>query len=77
MLEVIAAFEQATGQKVPYKIVDRRPGDVSSAYADPSKAARTGLESRTRHLRHLPGLVNWQQKNRQGLRVGLGVGIRE
>lgn len=40
VLEVIAAFEQATGQKIPYKIVERRSGDVSAAYADPSKAAR-------------------------------------
>lgn len=39
VLEVIAAFEQATGVKIPYEIVDRRPGDVSAAYADPTKAA--------------------------------------
>ena len=40
VLEVIAAFEQATGVQIPYEIVDRRPGDISAAYADPTKAAQ-------------------------------------
>lgn len=34
VLEVIKTFEKATGQKVPYKIVPRRRGDVSACYAD-------------------------------------------
>jgi UDP-glucose 4-epimerase len=38
VLEVISAFERASGKKVPYKIVERRPGDISTCYADPSKA---------------------------------------
>lgn len=38
VLEMINAFEQATGQEIPYKITDRRPGDIASCYADPSKA---------------------------------------
>lgn len=38
VLEVINAFEQATGQKIKYKIVDRRPGDVEKVYADTSFA---------------------------------------
>ncbi|MCZ8519274.1 MULTISPECIES: UDP-glucose 4-epimerase GalE [Paenibacillus] len=38
VLEVIRAFEQASGQPVPYAIVDRRPGDVAICYADPAKA---------------------------------------
>ncbi|AEI45200.1 UDP-glucose 4-epimerase GalE [Paenibacillus mucilaginosus] len=38
VLEVIRAFEEASGQKVPYAIVDRRPGDVAVCYADPAKA---------------------------------------
>lgn len=36
VLEVVKAFEQASGRKVPYRIVDRRPGDIASCYADPS-----------------------------------------
>jgi UDP-glucose 4-epimerase len=38
VLEVVAAFERASGKQIPYKIVGRRPGDVASCYADASKA---------------------------------------
>ncbi len=38
VLEVVEAFQRATGEKLPYKIADRRPGDVISAYADTTKA---------------------------------------
>lgn len=40
VLEVIEAFESSTGIKLPYKIVDRRPGDVEMVYADTSLANR-------------------------------------
>lgn len=40
VLEMIKAFESANGVKVPYKIVGRRPGDIATCYADPSKAER-------------------------------------
>ncbi len=40
VLDMVAAFEQATGQKVPYTLVERRPGDVAVCYADPTKAER-------------------------------------
>lgn len=40
VLEVIGAFEQATGQKLNYTFADRRPGDVEQIYADPSLAHR-------------------------------------
>ena len=38
VLDVVNAFEKASGVKVPYKIVDRRPGDLDSVYSDPTKA---------------------------------------
>ena len=38
VLEIMNAFERASGQKVPYHIVDRRPGDIATCYADPTKA---------------------------------------
>ena len=38
VLEMVRAFEDASGKKVPYKIRDRRPGDVSVSYADPEAA---------------------------------------
>lgn len=38
VLEVVKAFEKASGQAVPYRIVDRRPGDIAACYADPLRA---------------------------------------
>jgi len=38
VLELVHAFERASGQEVPYDIVPRRPGDVAEVYADPSLA---------------------------------------
>ncbi|MBN2298744.1 MAG: GDP-mannose 4,6-dehydratase, partial [Deltaproteobacteria bacterium] len=38
VLDMIRAFEEASGKKVPYRITERRPGDIASCYADPSKA---------------------------------------
>ena len=39
VLDIVRAFEQASGKKVAYRIAPRRPGDVAACYADPSKAA--------------------------------------
>jgi UDP-glucose 4-epimerase len=38
VLELIAAYEAASGRPVPYDIVARRPGDIDSCYADPARA---------------------------------------
>ncbi len=38
VLDVVKAFEKASGVKINYKIVDRRPGDVAVCYSDPTKA---------------------------------------
>ena len=40
VLDMIAAFEKACGKKLPYKICERRPGDVAACYACPDKAAK-------------------------------------
>jgi UDP-glucose 4-epimerase len=40
VLEMVRAFEEASGRKVPYQIVDRRPGDIAACYADPAVAER-------------------------------------
>lgn len=40
VLDLVKAFEKATGIHIPYKITDRRPGDVAVNYADPAKAER-------------------------------------
>ena len=38
VLDLVTNFEKVNGVKVPYKIVDRRPGDIAACYADPTKA---------------------------------------
>ena len=40
VLEMVEAFEKVSGKEVPYKITDRRPGDVAVCFADASKAKR-------------------------------------
>lgn len=67
VLEVIEAFERASGMSVPYKIVEPRPGDISSCYADASKAkrelgwyAKKGIEEMCKDA------WNWQLKNLNG-----------
>lgn len=40
VLELVKVFEEANGIDVPYEVVDRRPGDIASCYADASKAER-------------------------------------
>lgn len=64
VLEVIAAFEKVIGQPLPFKIIDRRPGDVSECYANPQKittdlqwCATYGIHDMAAHL------WNWQQRS--------------
>ena len=40
VLECVRAFEEATGVTVPFEVVERRPGDIATCYADPTAAAR-------------------------------------
>ena len=40
VLDMVHAFENATGKKVPYKIAPRRAGDIATCYADPTKAKK-------------------------------------
>ncbi|MGR3179436.1 MAG: UDP-glucose 4-epimerase GalE, partial [Candidatus Anammoxibacter sp.] len=51
VLDMVSAFEKTSGKKIPYEVVNRRPGDVASCYADPSKSgvelgwyAKKGIE---------------------------------
>jgi len=40
VLQLVKAFEKASGRQIPFRFVERRPGDAAASYADPSKAAR-------------------------------------
>ena len=62
VLEVVQAFEQASGQKLNYSIGPRRPGDVPAIYADATKAAQVlGFKTETSLLDSLASSWKWQQ----------------
>jgi UDP-glucose 4-epimerase len=67
VLEMIRAFEQASGRAVPYQVVERRPGDIAQCWADPTKAAH---ELDWKAKRGLPEMMadtwRWQTNNPQG-----------
>ncbi len=67
VLEMIAAFERASGRKIPYRIVARRPGDAASCYADPSLAAAELGWSAARGLDAMcADAWRWQRENPNG-----------
>lgn len=66
VLEVITAFEKASGQKLPYKIVDRREGDVTEAYANTDKANNIlGWKTELSLDDAIASAWKWEQKIRQ------------
>jgi UDP-glucose 4-epimerase len=65
VLEVITAFEKVSGQKLPYKIVARREGDVISAYANTDKANKVlGWKAAFSLEDALASAWKWEQKVR-------------
>ena len=67
VLDIVKAYEKATGKKINYKIAPRRPGDIDECYADPTKArevlgweAKLGIDEMCRDA------ANWQEKNPNG-----------
>ena len=67
VLEVVRAFEKASGRPVPYEVGPRRPGDVASCYADPSLAERTlGWRTRAGLDEMCRDAWRWQSQNPDG-----------
>jgi UDP-glucose 4-epimerase len=65
VLEVIHAFEKVSQKKLPYKIVDRREGDVIEAYADTEKANKVlGWKTELSLEQALESAWKWEQKIR-------------
>ncbi|MYN05038.1 UDP-glucose 4-epimerase GalE [Pseudoduganella sp. DS3] len=61
VLEMVRAFEAASGKPVPYKIVARRPGDIAACYADPTLAERElGWKARYDVARMCADAWRWQ-----------------
>ena len=67
VLDIVKSFEAATGKAVPYKIVDRRPGDIATCYADAAKAKEIlGWEAQYDMVDMCRDADNWQTKNPNG-----------
>ena len=67
VLDVVKAFEKASGVKINYEIVDRRPGDVASLYADTKKAKNEiGFVAQKDIDEMCRDAWNWQKKNPHG-----------
>ncbi|SDM87437.1 UDP-glucose 4-epimerase GalE [Kriegella aquimaris] len=65
VLEVIQSFEKVSGKKLNYKIVDRRPGDITTAYADTTKANEVlGWKSAYSLDEAMKSAWDWEQKIR-------------
>ncbi|MDR9827647.1 UDP-glucose 4-epimerase GalE [Vibrio sp. FNV 38] len=67
VLEMVKAFEAASQKSIPYKLVDRRPGDIAECWADPAKAT---LELEWKAERTLEEMTadtwRWQSNNPNG-----------
>jgi UDP-glucose 4-epimerase len=67
VLEMVAAFEKVSNVSIPYRFTDRRPGDIASCYADPSKAMNELGWTATRGLVEMcADSWRWQKNNLNG-----------
>jgi UDP-glucose 4-epimerase len=67
VLELIRAFELASGKVIPYRLVDRRPGDLATCYADPSLAESLfGWKAKLDINEMCRDTWRWQSRNPQG-----------
>lgn len=67
VLDMVKAFEAASGKKIPYEITDRRPGDIAECYADPSKAENELNWIAKRNITQMcKDTWRWQSQNPNG-----------
>ena len=70
VLDMVKAFEAASGVSVPYKVVDRRAGDIAVCYSNPSKAlAELGWQAQLGLERMMADAWRWQKNNPDGCQV--------
>jgi UDP-glucose 4-epimerase len=70
VLEVIAAASRAVGREIPYRVVDRRPGDIAATWCDPALAERTlGWRAERTLDQMAEDHWRWQQGNPAGYRT--------
>ncbi len=69
VLQMVEAFSEACGRKIPYRIVGRRAGDIAVCYADPGKAFRElGWKARYGLREMCEDSWRWQVQNPEGFR---------
>lgn len=69
VLDLLTAFKRNTGIDIPFKIAERRSGDIAECWSDPSKAyAELGWKARQGLDQMILDAWNWQQKNPNGFR---------
>ena len=67
VLDMVKAFEKSSGNEIAYKIVDRRPGDIATCYADPAYAKEILGWHAERGLQEMcEDTWRWQSQNPQG-----------
>lgn len=67
VLEIVQAFENASGRKIGYRIVGRRPGDIAECWADPTKARNElGWEAKRGIEEMAEDVWRWQSSNPNG-----------
>ena len=67
VLDMVKAFEEANGVKVPYKIGPRRPGDLATVYSNPEKAEKVlGWKAKRTLVDMCRDLWTWQSNNPNG-----------
>jgi UDP-glucose 4-epimerase len=67
VLDMVKAFEKASGNKVSYKIVERRIGDIATCFANPTKAKDIlGWEAKKSIEDMCADIWNWQKNNPNG-----------
>ncbi|MBE5784159.1 MAG: UDP-glucose 4-epimerase GalE [Clostridiales bacterium] len=70
VLNLVHAFEKANGLTIPYRITERRPGDIPVCYADPKKAAeKLGWTAKRDLTTMCRDAWNWQKNNPLGYNV--------
>ena len=69
VLDMVKAFEEANGIKVPYKIGPRRPGDLATVYSNPEKAEKVlGWKAKRTLVDMCRDLWTWQSNNPNGFK---------
>jgi len=67
VLDLVKAFEKASGKNIPYQIIDRRPGDIATCYSNPNSAAKKiGWKAELKLDEMCKDTWRWQSQNPNG-----------